>query len=235
MNLDRFERTISNLREKFEEEGFYKNPDKFDIDVFGKFLDYHSQAIIITSRLEEDVTDVKSFQKYMVKNLKKDGKINDTEIQKFSLTFPKLMLDLSDFYIYSRIFLDTLTVCIERSFKSAGKENWKFKRHSINCLLNEDEMQKYKNEIDLDFFEGLEKKLTWIRDFRKSRDGLLHEYFHFVFMTTRQGDLGYDIMDRVKTSWGTDTVKGILKELQNIIDKLTDLIEYLLKNLPSSL
>ena len=142
------------------------------------------------------------------------------------------MLDLSDFHIYTRIFLDTLTVCIKRSFKSAGNEKWDIMEHSINCLLNKDKLQKYKREIDLDFFKNLEKKLAWIDNFRNTRNGLLHKYHHFVFTSTRQGELGYDIADRIKTSWGTDTVKGILSEVQNVIDRLTDLIEYLLTNLP---
>jgi hypothetical protein len=34
-------------------------------------------------------------------------------------------------------------------------------------------------------------------------------------------------MDRTKSSWGTDTVKGILIETQTIIDNITELLEYL--------
>lgn len=151
------------------------------------------------------------------------------------MTLPKIMLDLSDFYVYTRIFLDTLTVCIKRSFKRAGNKNWNVMEHSINSLLNVNKMQTYTRKIDFHFFNGLEKKLFWIPDFKKFRDGLLHQYFHFVFTSTRKGDLGYDIMDRTKTSWGTDTVRSILTELQNTIAYVTDLVEYLSKNLPRSL
>jgi hypothetical protein len=48
------------------------------------------------------------------------------------------------------------------------------------------------------FLEGLEGKIPWIHDFRNPLDGLLHQYCHFVFATTKEGDLGYDIMDRKK-------------------------------------
>jgi hypothetical protein len=235
MNLERFEKAISSLTDMFKDEGFYKSPDKFEIDVFGKFIDYHSQAIIITSRLEEDITEHDSLMKYIIKCAMEKREISETEIQKHGLTLPKLMLDLSDFFIYTRIFLDTLTVCIKRSFKSAGRKNWDIMEHSMNCLLNEHKMQRYKDEIYFSFFTGLEKKLTWIGDFRESRNGLVHKYHHFAFTTTREGDLGYDIADRIKTSWGTDTVKSIVKELQRTIEGLTDLMEYLLENLPRSI
>lgn len=232
MNLARFEKSISSLRKLFKEEGFYKNPNKFEIDIFGKFIDYHSQALIITSRLEEDVAEHNSLKKYIIKCAMEKREISETEMEKYGLTLPKLMLDLSDFYIYTRIFLDALTVCIKRSFKSAGYKDWVVMEHSINSLLNENKMQTYKSKIDSRFFAGLEKELSWIPYFKNSRDGLVHKYHSFVFTSTRKGDLGYDIMDRIKTSWGTDTVKGILSELQNTIDNVTDLIEYLLRNLP---
>lgn len=232
MNLERFEKAISSLRNLFKEEGFYKNPDKFEIDLFGKFIDYHSQVTIITSRLEEDIAENESLKKYIIKCAREKREISETEVEKYGLFLPKMMLDLSDFYVYTRIFLDTLTVCIKRSFKSAGCRNWGIIEHSINSLLNINKMQTYKRKIDFHFFSGLEEKLSWISDFRNSRDGLVHKYHHFVFTSTRKGDLGYDIMDRIKTSWGTDTVRGILSELQNTIDNVTDLMEYLLRNLP---
>jgi hypothetical protein len=136
--------------------------------VFGKFIDYHSQVIIITSRLEKDIEEHESFKKYVFERVKEKRKIHDKEIDKFFFALPKLLLDLSDFYIYTRIFLDTLTVCIKRSFKSANKKNWEIIEHSINCFLNEAKIKRYKEKIDTTFFEGLEQKLYWVHDFRKS-------------------------------------------------------------------
>jgi len=153
-------------------------------------------------------------------------------MKEFINTLAKVRLDLFDFYTYTRIFLDTLTVCIKLSFKRAGNKKWNAMKNSVKCILNEKKLQTYKKEIDFDFFEGLEEKVSWIRDFKNYRNGLTHEYFYFVFTKTKEGKWGYDIMDKEKTSWGTETVKGILIEVQNIIDKLSDLMEYLSKNLP---
>ena len=104
-------------------------------------------------------------------------------------------------------------------------------KNSVGYLLKSKQLQKYKDKINLEFFEGLEKKITWINDFKESRDRLIHHYSHLVFSTTRKGELGYDVVDAYET-WGRDTVIGISEGLQNIIDSLSDLMEYLSRNLP---
>lgn len=232
MNFAKFEKAFANLENLFRNKGFYKEQDKFEIDVFVKFLNYYSQVKIITSRLEEEIVDFDSFQKYILKCVKNNRKLNETKLEDYGVVLPKIILDLSDFFIHTRMFLDTLTVCIKRSFRSVGNKKWNLMEHRITPLLG-DKMQTYKKEIDSNFFEGLEKKVSWIRDFKTVRDELLHHFSHFVFTSTREGDLGYDMVKGTET-WGTDTVTGILKGLQKVIDNLSDLMEYLSKNLPKT-
>lgn len=225
MNLERFERQYSNLANLFKERGLDKKP------IFVKFVNYGFETKIITSRLEEEITYATSLLKSIFSDVKRK-EVNEDKIKECVMTLAKIRLDILDFYTYTRIFLDTLTVSIKLSFKSVGNKKWNLMENSVKCLLNEKKLRTYKKEIDADFFEGLEEKVSWIRDFKNYRDGLTHRFSYLVFSNTREGDLGYDIMDKTKESWGTDTVKGVLKELQNIIDSLTDLIEYLSKNLP---
>jgi len=235
MNFERFERQYSNLVNLFREKGFYKKPNKFEGSVFVKFVNYGFEREIITSRLEEEIAYSELLIKSIFTDFKRSKEVNNSKMEEYVVTLAKIRLDLSDFYAYTRVFLDTLTMCIKLSFKSVGNKKWNAIKNSIKCLLNEKKLQTYKKEIDFDFFEGLEEKVSWIRDFKNYRDGLTHKYFYFVFTKTREGDLGYDIMDRKKISWGTETVKGILIELQNIVDNLSDLMEYLSKNLPRTL
>ena len=62
MKLERFEKAISRLTNLFQKEGFYKDhPTKFEKDLFGKFIFYHSHVLIITSRLHEDIAEDDSF------------------------------------------------------------------------------------------------------------------------------------------------------------------------------
>lgn len=61
----------------------------------------------------------------------------------------------------------------------------------------------------------------------------VHYFSDFVFTTTRDGELGYDITSHMREQlWGTDTVTGILTDLQNYISRITELLEYLEANLP---
>ena len=231
MELERFEKAFSKLTDLFSEQGFYNNPNRFEIDVYGKIIDYELQALIITERLEEDISNDKSHTKYVFGSLEEGKDINDDEMKKDILNHVKLNLDLSDFYIYTRLFLDALTVGIKRSFLYTGNKYKCMIGDSVSCLLNSN-MQTYKEQIDPVFFGNLEKKLAWIKDFREARIGLVHKYHHFVFTTTRQGELGYDIMDREKVEWGTDTVKSISAEVQTVINNLCELLEYLYDCLP---
>ena len=212
----------------FTDEGFKKER------VFVKLVNYGFEIEIITSRLEEEIAYADSLIKSIFLDFKRSKEVDEDKMKEYVMTLAKIRLDLSSFYFFTRIFLDALTMCIKLSFKSAGNKKWNAMKGS-GYLLDKKTLETYKKEIDFDFFEGLEEKASWIRDFKKSRDGLTHRYFYFVFTKTKEGALGYDIMDREKTSWGTETVKGILKELQKTIDNLSDLMEYLSKNLPRTL
>ena len=86
--------------------------------------------------------------------------------------FTKLTIDLSDFYLYSRIFLDTLATCIYLSFRVSGNKKAGLLGQRIKFFIDGRKMETYKNEIDRQFFNGLEEKLHWVNDFRKSRDEL---------------------------------------------------------------
>ena len=230
MELKRFDASFSNLTKLFRK-GFYKKPNEFEINVFSKIADFQLQALIITSRLEEDIAEHMTHTKYIFDCVKESKKISHSESVKSIINFSKLLLDLSDFHIYTRMFLDALTVGIQRSLINAGKKECAI-GDSLSCLLNENQMKVYKEKIDPIFFGNLEQHLTWVRDLRDSRDGLVHYYHYFVVTTTRKGELGYDEMDRKKVEWGTDTVKGISVEIQTIIDNITNLMEFLYANLP---
>lgn len=233
MELERFEKTFEKLTDFFKE-GFYKNPNRFEIDVYGKISDYYLQALIITERLEQDLLEQKTHTKYILDNLKeeKGNDIIENEMQQGILNHVKIDLDLSDFYLYTRQFFDNLTIGIKLSFITVGNKNASRMKHTVSSLLNSSSMQEYKDEIDENFFIGLEQHLKWICAFRDSRDGLVHFQHYLVFTNTKEGDLGYDIMNREKNEWGTNTVKSIASEVQVVINNLSDLMEFLYSNLP---
>ena len=232
MNFEKFEKEFSNLANLFKKEGFYKKPSNFEIDLYGKFLGYNFEVKIITSRLESEINEFILLNNSFLQSFRNGHEPSLAKTEELITTLSKIQLDLSDFYIHTRIFLDTLNVCIKYSFKSAGNKEWNIMTNSITGLLNERKIRTYKKEIDSQFFGGLENKISWIRYLKDSRDNLLHKYHHFVFTDTKQREMGYDLIGKIGSIWGTETVKPVLKELQSFLDNISDLMGYLHKKLP---
>lgn len=172
------------------------------------------------------------FQEHFFQSLKSNRKPNKDLSEKLVMVLATVMLDLSDFHIYTRMFLDVITICIKHSFRSAGNRNWQLMKNSVRCLLKHKQLQKYKTKIAFDFFDGLEEKVDWMHGFKESRDRLIHHKSHLGLSTTIDGKLGYDVVDVGDESWGRDTVIEIFKGIEDIIDNLSDLMEYLSENLP---
>jgi hypothetical protein len=232
MNFERFEREFSSLANLFKKEGFFREPSSFETDLYGKFLDYNFGVKIIVSRLEHEINEFASVENAFLEPLKKGHEFSLAIGEALITCIMKITLDLSDFYIHTRIFLDTINTCIKHSFRSTGNKNWNVMTNSISGLLNEKKMQTYEKQIDSQFFEGLKSKISWIYEFRDSRDRLLHQCHHFVFTNTRQSEMGYDLIGKVGSIWGTETVKPVLIELQRYVDNISDLMNYLHNNLP---
>ena len=187
---------------------------------------------VISSRLADDVTETNELFQCILECMRRNKKIPEKK-RNSSFNFAKLTIDISDFYLYNRIFLDTLAACVALSFKDSKSKNAWLLGYKLNFYLDPNKIEIYKKEIDEDFFNGLQKQLIWVNDFRKTRDDLVHYFSHFVFTTTEDGELGYDLLNHMKEQiWGTNTVKGILTNMQMFIDKLTALLVYLETELP---
>lgn len=230
MELKEFDKAFHTLTKTFRK-GFYKNPNEFEKLVFGRIVDFQFQTLIITSRLEEDIAKLDTHSTYIFDCLKENKEISRSELEKGIIYLSELMLDISDFYIYTRIFLDALTVGIQRSLINAGKNGCVI-GNSVSCLLNKNQMKAYKEKIDPIFFSKLQKHLGWVKELREYRKGLVHDYHHLVVAPTRKGEFGYDKIDAKKIGWGTDTVKEISTGIQTTVDNLTNLMEFLYANLP---
>jgi len=235
MNFERFEREFFNLANLFRKEGFFKRgmlaSDFEEVDLYAKFLDYQLYLRIIASRLESEITEFISMNDSFL-DYRRGIQPNLEKAEALITVLSQISLDFSDFYIHTKIFLDILTMCIRMSFKNAGNRNWKVIGDNISELLNERKMQTYKRQIDLRFFEGLEKEISWVYYLRESRNKLVHRLPHFVYTNTRQDEKGYDLIGKVGQTWGAETVKPILEEVQGFLDNLSDLMRYLYESLP---
>jgi hypothetical protein len=233
MDLRKFNDSLDELSNMLGDEGFLLETSKeFDYAVYFRIIEFREQMLIITSRLEGDVSEINALTQYAFDCVKRGKKVETNWIDKLLFSMSKLALDFSDFYIYTRMFLDALTVVIKLTFRCVGKKSADKIAHSVSCLLNEEKLKMYKEEIDSSFFDNLKRHLEWIKKLRESRDGLVHKFSHFGFSQTGETDLTYNIVGASKLEWNSDTSMGILTDIQNAVNNLTDLIEYLLASLP---
>jgi hypothetical protein len=130
------------------------------------------------------------------------------------------------------MFLDEIIISIKYCFKSAGYKNWQLLENSVKCLLNKNKIERYKKEIDYDFFEELKEKINWIYDFKKSRDTLIHHHSELLILTDKEGKLGFKVSKIKDQTWKRSSFNNIFRVLQTTINDLSDLITYLSKNLP---
>jgi len=204
----------------------------FETDLYDRFLDYEFELKIITSRLESEIEEFIPIEKNFFQQIAIGNQPSVADGDVLIYTLAKISLDVSDFFVYTRVFLDTLYMCIRYSFKVSGNSKWKLMKNSAKELLNEEKMQVLKKEIDAGFFEGLEQRTSWIHSLRGTRNGLLHRLNHFTYMETIQAKHGYDLKGKIGGTWGIEKIRPILGQLQVYVDKLADMMEYLNKNLP---
>jgi len=148
MNLEKFDREFSILLSLFKLKGFHAHdPTEFEKRLYAKLLSYNLDVRIITSRLEEEITNFEILKKTIFHTLQIKKELDKHILENFVMTQEMIRLDLSDFYVYTRMFLDGLTRSIKHSFKYMHNKNWKILKHTVTCLLNKDKLKTYKKEI----------------------------------------------------------------------------------------
>jgi len=229
VNLEGFNREFNNLAIFFRYKGFYKHPNPKEIDLFSRFVDFQVFLRIISERLCDEIHELNQLDKQIINKMMKEEEINDKILQNYLINFGKIQLDLSDFFIYTRIFLDTLTKCIKTSFLKTGYKKYAQFPESSTDLLRD--IEKYKFQIDRTFLENLGLKMTWVLRFTEHRNGLVHKLYHFVFTNTRNGKFGFDVINEIRRTWGTNTVKSIINEIQDTVNQIEELLRFLSGNL----
>lgn len=209
---------------------YARAPSRSAIDIYGKFIEYSEFITIIIDRIVNDIYAFEKFTLLLQNTTKKDQKPEKELISNCLLAFSRMRLDFLDFFLHSRIFFNVLTRSIRQSFKHSQIKNYNLIPYSSTSLLKK--IDVCKDNIDPDIFKEIEKHMKWIPQFTDDRDGLVHKYFHFTFTNTRNGKLGFDLLGNVRRTWGTDTVKPIIDELQRYVDKITNLLKFLAENLP---
>jgi len=201
-----------------------ENPELFRC--YMEISDFSDELDVIIKRIETELTSFTKNKEKVLNLWKKDK--NDKSINRILLktlnSFIKIRLDIKDFFIHTRMFLDVVSRIIMISY---GKRGMQLPDSMSKLLKNEKSL-----EINKSFFKELRGKMNWYNDFvDEGRDLIVHKRGHLVFTNTKDGKFGFDILKHFDSKWGTETVNSIEDFIDKTLENLSEVLDYLTENL----
>lgn len=207
-----FGRLKTVLRDKV---GDGKNANK--LEIYGSYLDNGAEIKIIVQRIEAETQKSTELTNRMIEIARADKEPDNDIFMEIGENFTLLRLDIKSFFIFTRIFLDTLARIIRLCF---GRESEQLPWSMTKLLKNKKLM-----ELDSDFAEGLKDRMLWMDIFVERRVEIEHYLGSIRSTTTRDGKFGFDLLgQRIRRSWGTDTVTSITDYMEDTISSLSKVI-----------
>lgn len=196
-----------------------KNDHK--LDVYGSYLIYGYEIKIIIGRIEEETQAyLKLFRE--ISEMRQRGEEPSDELWHDVLEYhPLIRLDIKSFFIFTRIFLDTLARIIRLGFGEKGRQlPW-----DMTDLVGHKTLMK----LDPDFAEGLKARMSWMDTFVERRVKLEHYLGKILrYTTSSDGRFGFDIQGtKSDGQWGTDVVDSMTEYMEEILSRLSEVIVYI--------
>lgn len=201
------------------------NKDNIELGIcYGAYSDFVSELGIIVNRIKEDVSDIEEIDKQIFEDVKKNVKIEEPQrYAKILHHFSRLNLDIKDFFIHTRIFLDTICRIIKISYGKKGEM----------LPLSMSDLLKNKASLDIDnaFFQGLRQKMTWFDEFRSHRVRIEHRLSEIKMATGFGEKFKFQILKSFTESWGSETMQPLLDYIVEIVSNLKELSDFLNLNI----
>ena len=219
MNFSNFDKCFDELRVLLRDRlGNGKNTRK--LDIYGSYLDYDEEIKIVVNRIEEETQRFMTLSKSVFEAVQQGEELDEKwgieSIQNLTL----IRLDIKSFFIYTRIFLDTLAHIIGQCY---GKKGDHLSSHMRKLVGNE----TFKN-LDPAFAQGLKDRMQWMDDFVKTRDEIMHQLGSIYSTTTKNGKFGFDILGlTTRHDWGANTVESIADYLNETLHNLSEVISHI--------
>lgn len=192
-----------------------KNANK--LEIYGSYLDYRGDISTIIQRIEAETQEYMILRRRIAEMIQRNEEPDKELFMKIDKIFISLRLDIKSFFIFTRIFLDTLARIIRLYFgKKGGQLPWDMA-----------ELVKHKKliELDSDFAEGLKDRMFWMDSLRTRRVEIEHYLGSIRSITTRDGKFGFDLLGaRIRRDWGTDTVMSITDYMEDTLSNLSSVI-----------
>ncbi|MGA2768679.1 MAG: hypothetical protein ABSF24_10255 [Candidatus Bathyarchaeia archaeon] len=206
--------------------GNSENVDEHNI--YEGYLGYRDEVKIIVERIEEETqVHMKMFREVsgMIEKEEEPNGLLDAFLNYHSL----IRLDVKSFFIFTRIFIDTLARIVKLRFGEKGKNlPWRMRK----LLKNEEFLA-----LDPDFAEEFKSKMSWMTDFIETRDEIEHYLGNPRWYTvTGDGKFGFIIQgssDRNTPFLGINKVDSIADFMEKILSNLSEVILFIRCRFPS--
>lgn len=188
---------------------------------YSTYFDYIGEIQLMAARIEKNVEDYQSYVKKII--ALGDAVYEHPDLlEEFGNNFTAMRLDIKDFFIHTRIFLDALAGMIQFSYHNTGR----MPPNSMNKLL-----ARIPESYSDNFFVGLKEEMKWFSELKKRRDDIVHVLGSMVHTNTVDGRHGFEIINKHHQTWGSKTVVAVEDVLKCTVEDITGLIEYLTVNL----
>lgn len=197
-------------------------------DTYEGYLGYRDEVKIIVERIEEE-TQVHMKMLREVSGMIERGEEPNGLLDAFLNYHSLIRLDVKSFFIFTRIFIDTLARIAKLCFGEKGKHlPWRMRK----LLKNE----KFLT-LDPDFAKEFKSKMSWMTDFVETRDEIEHYLGNPRWYTvTGGGKFGFTIQgssDRNTPLLGINKLDSITDFMEKILSNLSEVILYICGRFPS--
>jgi hypothetical protein len=198
--------------------------------IYGGYLDYRGEIKAVIKRTETEAENEEALAKRIFEAVRRNEEVDEQLLEEVN-NLLLLQLDIKSFFIFTKIFLDTLARIIRLRYGEKGKQL----SYRMSRLVKNPKQECLWKKLDYDFYKGLKDRMCWMDDFEKTRDEIVHYLGGMRSTETKNGDFGFDILGlRNHRPWGTVTVKSISEYMSKTLSNLTEVISYIHSKLHSS-
>lgn len=197
--------------------------DGHKLDVYGSYLNYEGEINVIVERIEEETLEYVKLSRE-ISEIAQRGEEPDDELSDAFLKYHSLIrLDIKSFFIFTRIFIDTLAKIVRICFGDKGKNL----PLTMRKLLKNAEF----STLDPDFAEGFRNKMSWMTAFVETRVEIEHYLGSIRYYTITEGEFGFRILgSRGRKNGeflGIDRVESMTEYMKEILSNLSEVISFI--------
>lgn len=225
-NFDKSHRTLKNVLRDLTE----NNKKQHELDIYRDCVTYGREIKIIVERIEEETQTYTKLSRKILEMTPRGKEPNEKLLDIFVYCHSSIRLDIKSFFIFTRIFIDTLAKIVRLRFDGERKQL----PPTMTKLLKDDKLLA----LDPDFARGLKSKMSWMTAFVETRVEIEH-YLGNILRYTSTGDGKFGFTIKGSRSHGnipllaTEKVESITEYMEDILSKLSKAILHICGDFPA--